>query len=169
MAKMVECHLPSRSRGIFNFMKPFQKNYTAIIAGVVIVAVILAWASSSFSSRPSTVSRRAALSPSLTVSQATLVISDGSSTFFSAAVPISQTSTAFSVLQSAMAGADIPLAYKFYPGMGYLVTKIGNVANDTSGAYWQYWMNDVYAREGASSVQVHAGDIVTWKFSASQQ
>jgi hypothetical protein len=145
--------------------------YILIIGGAAVAATSIVWTAPHFSAQPTiiTPSVTVASLPLPSTARATLVIFDGTSALFDAAVPIYATSTVFGMLQSATASSGIAFAYRTYPGMGYLVTKIGNRTNGIGGAYWQYWINGVYAQESADHAPVHAGDTVNWKFIAPQK
>ncbi len=58
---------------------------------------------------------------------------------------------------------------KEYTGLGTLVTKIGDTANGTGDAYWQYWVNGRHADVGADVFKLEAGDVVEWKFTTSPE
>jgi hypothetical protein len=153
-------------------MDPKYKNLL-IVAGITILAVFALWASPYFWSTPTipvlpaiTVSTS---SPSTSTAQATLIVFNGTKNIIDVSVPVFGTSTVFSVLQSATASSGVAFAYKDYPGMGYLVTKIGDKMNGTGEAYWQYWINGAYAEKSADQQLVHSGDVIDWKFTASQQ
>ncbi len=150
-----------------------------IIACIVAAAALAGWAGwHSFSSAPAAapiaVSTEAPSSsvsmPALpSVASATLVVFDGTKDIVNGTVSIIAASTVFSVVQVAAANAGLAFNYKVYPGTGILITEIGDKINGVGGAYWQYWVNGVYATEGADHTAVHAGDRIAWKFTASQQ
>lgn len=150
--------------------------YVLIIGGVVIVAMFFVLVVPGPATQPTGTTppvtvistSSSASSPSATTT-ATLIVYDGTKDVIDAEVPVLATSTVFSVLQSATANSGIALAYKDYPGMGYLVTRIGDKINGTGGAYWQYWVDGNYAQEGADNTSVHIGDAIDWKFISSQQ
>lgn len=48
-------------------------------------------------------------------------------------------------------------------GGSVFVTAIGNLKN-SGGHYWLYYLNGVFARTGAGSQMLQAGDIVEWRF-----
>ena len=48
--------------------------------------------------------------------------------------------------------------------MGELVTQIGLKKNGEENKYWQFWVNDEYAKVGVSAYIVEAGDKIKWKF-----
>jgi len=119
---------------------------------------------------PAEVPSSSASAPALLpVASATLVVFDGTKNIVNGAVPVAATSTVFLVVQTAAANAGLAFNYKAYPGTGILITEIGDKINGAGGAYWQYWVNGVYATEGADHTAVHAGDRIEWKFTASQQ
>lgn len=136
------------------------------IAGAVALALWAGW-SSIF---PAPVTEPSGPPPaSGVVPSATLVIFDGTKDIFHGVVPLAPTSTVFALVQTAAASSGLPFAYRAYPGMGLLITKIGGKINGKGGAYWQYWVNGAYATEGADHTAVYAGDRIEWKFTASQQ
>ena len=142
-----------------------------MIVAVVVVGALLIWAMVLNVVRPAQAPpiapSAALLSPA--AASATLVVFDGTKNILEASVSVSATSTVFSTLQSLAANSGISLAFREYPGVGYLVTKIGDMTNGAGGAYWQYWVNGVYAQESADHTPVHGGDNVLWKFASSQQ
>ena len=60
------------------------------------------------------------------------------------------------------------LEYQLFPGLGVLITKIGDKENGQDDKYWQYWVNNEYSEVGADSYQLKDGDFVEWKFIKSQ-
>jgi hypothetical protein len=86
-----------------------------------------------------------------------------------ATTSINASSTVFDALRSATAERNLALEYKTYPGMGVLVTKIGDSKSGASGAYWQYWINGVYATVSADNALIHSNDVVEWKLTSSAQ
>lgn len=147
---------------------------TWIVAGVAIAAVFVLWEFSYFIASPDgvTTSPATTISPSLpstSTAQVTLIVFDGEKNTLDTSMPVFETSTVFSLLQSATASSGVAFAYKDYPGMGYLVTKIGDKTNGAGEVYWQYWINGAYAEKSADQQPIHNGDIIDWKFTASQQ
>ena len=140
-----------------------------IVAWVAIAAVFVLWAFPYFIASPVGVTTSPSTSPATSTAQATLIVFNGTKNTIDASVPIFGTSTVFSLLQSAATSSGVAFAYKDYPGMGYLVTKIGDKANGAGEAYWQYWINGAYAEKSADQQPVYNGDIIDWKFTASQQ
>jgi hypothetical protein len=84
-------------------------------------------------------------------------------------VSVNSSSTVFDALRSAAASKNLELEYKNYPGMGILVTKIGDSKNGAKGAYWQYWINGAYATVSADNTFLHPNDLVEWKLTSSAQ
>lgn len=101
-----------------------------------------------------------------TTQTATLVVFDGTKDIFENDLPITATTTVFSLLQYASTNPTLTLEYRSYPGMGTLITRIGAATNGAGGKYWQFWVNGVYAQKSADNVLVHAGDRVEWRFGA---
>ncbi|MBI2633979.1 MAG: DUF4430 domain-containing protein [Parcubacteria group bacterium] len=56
------------------------------------------------------------------------------------------------------------IEYKEYSGLGVLITRIGSKSNGEEDKYWQYLVNGEFAKVGADSYILGAGDIVEWKF-----
>lgn len=93
----------------------------------------------------------------------------GSEKLFDASVSINASSTVFDALRAATTDKNMELEYKTYPGMGVLVTKIGDAKGGVGGAYWQYWVNGAYATVSADNAQIHSNDLVEWKLTSSAQ
>jgi hypothetical protein len=76
----------------------------------------------------------------------------------------------FDLLKIAAADKNLKLEYKDYGGdLGVFVESIDQVANDpASGIYWQYWVNNEFAKIGASSYKLKGGETVAWKYVKSQ-
>ena len=95
--------------------------------------------------------------------------SSGNIILFESSVSINSSSTVFDALRSAVDAKNLELEYKTYPGMGILVTKIGDSKSGAGGAYWQYWINGVYATVSADNAPLHPNDVVEWKLTSSAQ
>lgn len=87
---------------------------------------------------------------------------------FTGIVPL-EGETLFALTRRTAQGNNLPFAYKDYAGLGAMITQIGPVQDSSSGAYWQYWVNNVYAQVGAAAYEVQPGDVVVWKFTSSKQ
>ena len=98
-----------------------------------------------------------------------VIVTAGVESVLDASMPATASSTAFDVLRAAAELQNVALEYKVYPGMGVLVTQIGNGKNGDGGAYWQYWVNGAYAQVAADQMAVKAGDKIEWKLAASEQ
>lgn len=61
----------------------------------------------------------------------------------------------------------LKIEYKDYGGdMGVFVTSLGDIGPDKEGKkWWQYFINNEYAKMGVSTQSVKNGDIVEFKFS----
>jgi len=87
------------------------------------------------------------------------------------AIPLSSTTTVFSVLKLATDKRDIPLIYKDYGGdLGVFVNSINGVGKDPAGKkWWQFWINNAYSQVGVSSAVVNPGDVIEFKYIQGQQ
>ena len=74
----------------------------------------------------------------------------------------------FELMQRLGEENKVQLSYKSFPGLGKLITSIGDKENGKGGAYWQYWVGDEYAKVGASSYMPQEGDEIKWKFTKQQ-
>ena len=72
----------------------------------------------------------------------------------------------FEALKTASAIADWEFRYDNY-SYGKLVVSVNGYDNGDGGAYWQYWVNDVYASVSSDSLALADGDSVVWSFSSS--
>jgi hypothetical protein len=70
----------------------------------------------------------------------------------------------FELTKNLAAAQNLPFFYQTYPGLGELVTQIGDLKNGFEGKYWQFWINGAYSQVGASSYKPRAGDMIEWKF-----
>ena len=70
----------------------------------------------------------------------------------------------FDLMKTAFEQEDIVFDHKNYSTMGELVTQIGLKKNGEENKYWQFWVNDEYAKVGVSAYIVEAGDKIKWKF-----
>lgn len=71
----------------------------------------------------------------------------------------------FEALETASAIADWNFRYDNY-SYGKLVVSVNGYDNGDGGAYWQYWVNDVYASVSSDSHALADGDSVVWSFSS---
>jgi len=80
-------------------------------------------------------------------------------------VEIAKEGTVFDLLKTAAAENSLALDFKDYGGdLGVMIKSIdGAGADATSGKYWQYWLNNSYAKVGAAAQKLAAGDLVEWK------
>jgi len=60
--------------------------------------------------------------------------------------------------------------YQDYGGsLGVFIKSINNIGPDPDGKkWWQYWINNEYAKMGVSSQKVSAGDIIEFKYTDDQ-
>src|SRR3972149_1952489 len=52
---------------------------------------------------------------------------------------------------------------------GVLVTAINDTVNGEGNRWWQYWVNEAYGRRAADRQEIFEGDVVVWRFMASQE
>ena len=64
--------------------------------------------------------------------------------------------------------ADLKLKTKEYSGLGALVISMGNKENGKDNKYWQYYVNGIMPQVGADKYILQNGDIVEWRFAASE-
>lgn len=85
-------------------------------------------------------------------------------------ISLEPTGSVYDLLKAIEKSNNIIIGVKDYGGdLGVLVEAIGGIANDSkTGTYWQYWVNDQYAKVGASTYRLKSGDKVEWKFLKSQ-
>ena len=81
-------------------------------------------------------------------------------------VLLNKNATVFDLLQEATTENNVELKYKDFGGeLGVMVEEIGEAANDfDNDSWWQYWVNNEYAKVGASNQALQNGDVVEWKF-----
>lgn len=79
---------------------------------------------------------------------------------------LTENTSVFDLLKSALEEGGVDFVYKDYGGeLGALVESINGVENNMKdGKYWQYWLNNEYAKVGASVQKIKNGDIIEWKF-----
>ena len=85
-------------------------------------------------------------------------------------IELASGSSVFALLEKVISESDITLEYKDYGGdMGVFVESIGEAKSDfNADRYWQYWVNNEYATQGASLMELHDGDTVLWKHTSGQ-
>lgn len=81
-------------------------------------------------------------------------------------VTLNKNASVFDLLQEVMKKNNVELKYKDYGGdLGVMIEGIGEVVNDfDNDRWWQYWVNNEYAKVGASGQVLNNGDVVEWKF-----
>lgn len=72
----------------------------------------------------------------------------------------------FDLLKRIVEDNEIEFSFQDYGGgLGAMIELIGGRKNDFSAdKYWQYWINNEYAKVGASAQTLKDGDIVEWKY-----
>lgn len=89
---------------------------------------------------------------------------DGISVFHD--ISIKEGDSMFDVLFDMSESDKLTLEYTDYGlGMGVMIMSIDNYTNgNPRGTYWQYWVNNKYAKVGASNFKVNNNDVIEWKF-----
>ena len=83
---------------------------------------------------------------------------------------VTANNTAFGILVEASVHFGFSLGYVPYEiPKGFFVTMINGSVNGEGGRYWQYWVNGSYVNLAADHMALHDGDVVLWKFTASQE
>ena len=149
-------------------MAQIRKIIIGVVAVIVMaIAVFAAWPQSQVVAPDY---QRDAVERAEPSSTFTLAINFGDGTVNNfAGVQFSSGENLFEVLQRKMAEEKISFEFKEYPGLGMLVTRIGEKKNGEQGKYWQYWVNGKYAEKGPDAYMVMPGDSIEWKFEGSKQ
>lgn len=85
-------------------------------------------------------------------------------------IVIEDDTTIFELVKEVTSKNNIEFGYKDYGGdLGMLVESIGEKKNDfDTGYYWQYWVNNDYAKVGASVYKLKNYNIIEWKYTKGQ-
>jgi hypothetical protein len=85
-------------------------------------------------------------------------------------VEINQNATVFELLKKITEENNIILKYQDYGGeMGVFVEAIGDNTGDMAkNQFWQFWVNNEYAKVGPSNTKLKNGDVVEWKYTKGQ-
>lgn len=70
--------------------------------------------------------------------------------------------TVLDLLYSLEEEQGIAIETRNFPGLGQFIEAIHGVRN-TNNSYWQYWVNDEYAKVGASQYVLQNNDKVIWR------
>ncbi len=57
---------------------------------------------------------------------------------------------------------------KNFPGLGVMIEELEGRKNGEHGNYWQYWVNEEYAKVGADAYIPQGGDTIEWRFTHQQ-
>lgn len=81
-------------------------------------------------------------------------------------IVIDEGATVFSVMQKVAEDNGLNLSSKDYGnGMGAFIEGVDGYMNDYGGdKYWQYWVNNNYAKIGAGSYGLKGGEVIEWKY-----
>lgn len=78
--------------------------------------------------------------------------------------------TAFHILLEAGDRLGFEVAWRPYAiPEGMFVTAINGTTNGEGGRWWQYWVNDGYGPVAADRMEIHDGDLVSWRFTVSAE
>jgi len=80
---------------------------------------------------------------------------------------LSQRESVFDLLMT-LEDKGIVIEVRNFPGLGKFVEAIHGVRN-SNNFYWQYWVNDDYAKVGAGQYILQDGDKVIWKRTDQQE
>jgi len=85
-------------------------------------------------------------------------------------INVGDDSNVFAVLEKVTTENNIEFLYKDYGSdLGIFVESINNMGNNTSlDRFWQYWVNNQYAKIGASNYKLNPGDVIEWKYTKGQ-
>ena len=139
-----------------------QKKYLIPLGLVVIVGAILV---TFFTRRP--VSPQSSDAPALTGS-VQVVIDFGTGYPHNATVPYQPTATAFSALEAAVVGTNLPVRADHSSDLGVFVREIGGMKNGDNKKYWQYWVNGAFPLIASDKYYLVPNDLVEWKFAEEQ-
>ena len=98
-----------------------------------------------------------------------LVIDYGDSSSVYEDISFEAGETLFLATQRLADANGLAFEYGDYGDMGMLITGLGSRRSGEGGAYWQYWVNGLYAQVGASAYQLQNGDRIEWKLTDAQQ
>jgi hypothetical protein len=81
-------------------------------------------------------------------------------------IAIAAGTTVFSVIEKISKENGLDLSAKYYgSGMGAFFEGIDGYTNDySSDKYWQFWVDNEYAKIGAGSYALRGGEVVEWKY-----
>ena len=81
-------------------------------------------------------------------------------------IAIEEKTNLFDLLKKVTSENNLEFRYKDYGGdLGVLIESINNIGNNVgSDRFWQYWVNNEYAKIGASNYKLNPGDLIEWKY-----
>ncbi len=101
--------------------------------------------------------------PSPIVATSTARMTVGTTTY---TLPLIEDETLFQAMRTLASSTAFRFTAHEYPAMGSFIDSIDGKAS-SSGHYWILWHNGRKASVGASSLKLHAGDHVEWKYEKS--
>jgi hypothetical protein len=90
----------------------------------------------------------------------TIILKVGTETY-TVAVPIQ--ATIFDAMQILASTTSFRFEAKHYAGLGYFIESINGIRNE-DGWYWTLYVDDAFAKKGASQYELKHGDRVEWKY-----
>ena len=82
-------------------------------------------------------------------------------------IPVHAQDTLYTTLVAMSERDEFTLQTTDYGDMGVFVEGIDGIKG-VNGTWWQVWINNTYATEGASSITTRHGDIILWKLTTEQ-
>ena len=79
------------------------------------------------------------------------------------AASLAETTVLGAMEQYAAANHGFSFSGRDFPGLGFYVEEL-NGKKSGSGFYWILYVNGTSSELGASSVRVHPGDVVEWRY-----
>lgn len=85
-------------------------------------------------------------------------------------IELAEETSVFDFLKKVSEDNNLELKYQdFGEELGVMVEKIGDKENNfDKNHYWQYWINNSYAKVGASQMKLNNHDNVEWKYTMGQ-
>lgn len=71
-------------------------------------------------------------------------------------------------METLVSEKKIKMKTKEFPGLGIMIEELEGRKNGEEGKYWQYWINEKYAKVGAGAYIPQGGDIVEWRLTNQQ-
>ena len=95
-----------------------------------------------------------------------VMVDDGQSVVTLTEVSVSTPET--SLFEALKTDGRLDLQYQEYDGLGIFLQKINGQPVESSGSWWQFWVNGEYSQVGLSAYQPQPGDVVLLKLTGNQ-